>query len=139
MLENETAFPLGPGLALVGVGDPWSGRFHPERAMMSLNETVPRLVLSHQPDTFEPLAEYRCDLVLSGHTHGGQVRLPVIGAILPWIARVVRTVLPKHIVSKVSGEGRRGGEGRGFFGKCFGILGFMCVCMCVCVCVCVCA
>ncbi|MBA4379844.1 MAG: hypothetical protein C0393_04030, partial [Anaerolinea sp.] len=40
----------------------------------------PRLLLVHNPDFTEMLPEGRIDLALSGHTHGGQVRLPFVGA-----------------------------------------------------------
>lgn len=40
----------------------------------------PRLLLVHNPDFTEMLPEGRIDLALCGHTHGGQVRLPFIGA-----------------------------------------------------------
>ncbi len=40
----------------------------------------PRLLLVHNPDFVEMLPEGRIDLALCGHTHGGQVRLPLIGA-----------------------------------------------------------
>jgi len=42
---------------------------------------TPRIVLSHVPDV-APEAAYRgMEVVLAGHTHGGQVRLPILGAI----------------------------------------------------------
>ena len=40
-----------------------------------------RILLSHSPDQFRWAREHRFDLMLAGHTHGGQVRLPLIGAI----------------------------------------------------------
>lgn len=40
----------------------------------------PRLLLVHNPDFTEMLPEGRIDLALCGHTHGGQVRLPLAGA-----------------------------------------------------------
>ena len=40
----------------------------------------PRLLLVHNPDFAEMLPEGRVDLALCGHTHGGQVRLPLLGA-----------------------------------------------------------
>ncbi len=40
----------------------------------------PRLLLVHNPDFTEMLPEGRVDLALCGHTHGGQVQLPLVGA-----------------------------------------------------------
>jgi hypothetical protein len=42
---------------------------------------TPRIVLSHTPDAVEEAARRGIDLVLAGHTHGGQVRLPFLGAL----------------------------------------------------------
>lgn len=39
------------------------------------------VLLFHRPELFEVYAGYGIDLVLSGHTHGGQARLPLVGAI----------------------------------------------------------
>lgn len=39
------------------------------------------IVLAHQPDTFNFIKDYQIDLMLCGHSHNGQVRLPFIGAI----------------------------------------------------------
>jgi hypothetical protein len=44
------------------------------------------LLVSHNPDFAETITDWRVGLVLSGHTHGGQVKLPIVGApILPSI------------------------------------------------------
>ncbi len=41
-----------------------------------------RVLLSHYPDMARQLHEHRFDLILSGHSHGGQIRLPFIGALI---------------------------------------------------------
>lgn len=42
-----------------------------------------KVLLCHRPDSFDSAANKGIDLMLSGHTHGGQVRLPIFGALLP--------------------------------------------------------
>src|SRR5262249_23434681 len=64
---------------LTGVADLWSRACDPAQAFANVPHNVPRIVLAHNPWTVEQLRDYRFDLVLSGHTHGGQVRLPGIG------------------------------------------------------------
>lgn len=79
VLWNQVAYPLGTDLAIVGLADYWSSHFQPAPVFAQISGTVPRLVLSHNPDTAEVLQQWRVDLQLSGHTHGGQVLLPGIG------------------------------------------------------------
>ena len=73
----------GESLCVAGVGDLWTDRVSFSDAFRGVPSDMPRVLLSHNPDVAENIAErYRVDVMLSGHTHGGQVRLPVIGA--PW-------------------------------------------------------
>ncbi|SEH05729.1 metallophosphoesterase [Candidatus Venteria ishoeyi] len=44
-----------------------------DKAYQQLDTTLPTLVLAHQPKMILEMADYRCDLMLSGHTHGGQI------------------------------------------------------------------
>jgi hypothetical protein len=72
------------GLCLAGVGDLWEDQCLYDAALGGIPGGMPRVLLSHNPDVAEEFAfldsGHRVDLMLSGHTHGGQVRLPVIGA-----------------------------------------------------------
>ncbi len=74
--------PVARSLCVGGVGDLWEGRVDVEAALGGVDPATPRLLLSHNPDVAERLPERgpRVDLLLSGHTHGGQVRLPLVGA-----------------------------------------------------------
>ena len=66
-------------LHLIGVEDLWSRVCDLERAFAGVSAVLPRIVLAHNPRAVEFLAGERCDLMLSGHTHGGQVNLPLLG------------------------------------------------------------
>lgn len=41
-----------------------------------------KILLLHTPDTFDKVKQYNFDLVLAGHSHNGQIRLPFIGSII---------------------------------------------------------
>jgi len=64
---------------LVGVADLWSRRCDIGRAFAGLSPEIPCITLAHNPRTVERLQGRRCDLMLSGHTHGGQVNWPGVG------------------------------------------------------------
>lgn len=67
-------------LNLVGLGDLWAGDFQTETAFGKTSPTDATIVLSHNPDTKEALKNHSWQIMLSGHTHGGQFRMPLIGA-----------------------------------------------------------
>ena len=69
-------------LNLVGLGDLWSGSFDPGAAFCTAptpQAPSATVLLSHNPDSKDVLLAHPWDLMLSGHTHGGQLRLPLIG------------------------------------------------------------
>jgi uncharacterized protein len=94
ILWDEIVYPLGERLALVGLRDYWSPRFRPAPIMNQLPPDVPRIVLSHNPDSAHILRNWRVDLQLSGHTHGGQIVLPGLGPVLARI-KALQQRLPK--------------------------------------------
>jgi predicted MPP superfamily phosphohydrolase len=71
----------GVVVELVGLGDYWAGDTKPEAAFAMAAQEQPdyRIVLSHNPDSKGLLAAYEWDLMLCGHTHGGQLSLPFLG------------------------------------------------------------
>lgn len=63
-------------LNICGLGEYSLGRFDPQMAFKNYLKEYPGIVLSHHPDSLHQLKQYPGDLILSGHTHGGQVNLP---------------------------------------------------------------
>jgi uncharacterized protein len=99
VLRNESV-PLERGGAVVdlaGVDDLWSRACDLDRAYRGHEPARPRLVLAHNPQTVRHLGGRRCDLMLSGHTHGGQVDWPGLGRVtLGRTARRLAAGLYRH-------------------------------------------
>lgn len=75
----------GDRLWLLGSGDfIRDRRYDLNERLAGLPVDEPRLVLAHNPDSADLPREHRVDLMLCGHTHGGQIRVPRLGApVLP--------------------------------------------------------
>ncbi len=80
LLRNEALDWQAPGgahLRLVGLGDWNEGDEAPERCLPPKGQAGPPvLLLSHDPESRHLLQEYGWNLMLSGHTHGGQLGIP---------------------------------------------------------------
>lgn len=63
----------GARLVVAGIDDRYTGKADLERTLEGRPPGAPTLLLSHYPDFFEEAARRGVDLVLSGHTHGGQL------------------------------------------------------------------
>jgi hypothetical protein len=75
VLQRDSAL-----LAIGGIGDLQCDAIDFARTFAAVPAAVPRVVLSHDPDVFAFWPEeVRLDLMLAGHTHGGQAWLPVLG------------------------------------------------------------
>jgi predicted MPP superfamily phosphohydrolase len=68
-------------LWIAGVDDLWWGADDLASALRSVPPRDPKILLCHNPTGIREAADHGVDLVLSGHTHGGQVRLPVVGSV----------------------------------------------------------
>jgi uncharacterized protein len=77
-LENAHVMLPAPrnGVALVGIGDRASQGAEPETALAGVRGGA--LCFTHSPDIFPRLPD-TCALTIAGHTHGGQVWLPLLG------------------------------------------------------------
>lgn len=81
VLHNHSAdLAVGDSrLRITGLGDAWAGEFHPDQAFVAGGTVHGRVALSHNPDTKDALLAHPWELLLCGHTHGGQVALPFLG------------------------------------------------------------
>lgn len=68
-------------LALLGIDEVYRGEPDIDAAFSGIPEHVPRLGLSHHPDIIDQI-DRRIDLLLCGHTHGGQIRFPFFGSVV---------------------------------------------------------
>ncbi|HUD71548.1 MAG TPA: metallophosphoesterase [Dongiaceae bacterium] len=91
VLHNRSV-PLGAGgatpapLRLAGIDDRHAGRPDLDAALAGIPPGAPVILLSHNPDVLFEAAARGVGLVLSGHTHGGQIRIPG----LPVLVRMSR-------------------------------------------------
>jgi uncharacterized protein len=65
----------GRTLQFVGVGDYWTGELRSARAFSGAHRMLPTILLAHNPDSKDEVGDQSWSLMLSGHTHGGQVRI----------------------------------------------------------------
>jgi uncharacterized protein len=73
---------------LAGVDDVLERRADLDATLHHIPADEPVILLAHEPDYADHVAHYSVDLQLSGHSHGGQVRIPFVGALyLPGLAK----------------------------------------------------
>jgi uncharacterized protein len=75
-------------IVIVGIDDLWSRRAEPARAFGDVRSDECTIVLAHNPDTALYTRHLRPGVMLSGHTHGGVVRIPFYGSPLKSILRI---------------------------------------------------
>ena len=77
--RSEVVRVRDQSVRFAGVPDLWSERVDGDLAFGDVSADDPAILLAHNPDTKDTLADRPWDLMLSGHTHGGQVVLPILG------------------------------------------------------------
>jgi len=83
LVDQHSRVACGDGTLIVaGLNSAWGGRPSWGRASQGITPTERALLLMHEPDFANRVStDGRIALQLSGHTHGGQIRLPGIGAL----------------------------------------------------------
>jgi len=83
VLRNQH-MQVGPGdcsIQLIGIDDPATFRDETEEVLEKLPREGMRILMCHSPDGIRPAIREKVPLILTGHTHGGQIRLPFVGAL----------------------------------------------------------
>jgi predicted MPP superfamily phosphohydrolase len=79
--EGRRVTKNGASLWIAGCDSAWAGHADMHAAMSGKRPDEACLALIHEPDLAFEARELGSDLILAGHTHGGQVRLPLVGAL----------------------------------------------------------
>jgi hypothetical protein len=74
----------GKAVNIAGLDDPVSGKADLDRTLGTVDSNHPTILLSHSPQIFDKASTREVDLILSGHTHGGQL----------FITRYLRKIFP---------------------------------------------
>jgi predicted MPP superfamily phosphohydrolase len=80
--ENYSLEVHGCRVFIVGVDDLWSRCAQPSRAFRGIEPDDCTILLAHNPDTAPYVYHFKPGVMLSGHTHGGLLRIPFYGSLV---------------------------------------------------------
>ena len=85
VLRNEHVIipVVDESMVLAGIDDIWTAHADIDAAFANLTPESPLILLVHNPSIIDKPQSHAAHLIVAGHTHGGQIRLPWIGPIPP--------------------------------------------------------
>lgn len=93
--ETEEIKSGRDSLLIHGLDDPVTGRANIRKAMQDFDPAKVNILLTHTVDVFLDIGEGEIDLSFSGHSHGGQICMPLLGPV------VIHTVFGRHYAAGI--------------------------------------
>lgn len=82
ILHNRNVGWPDKNIKIIGTGDAYTYTDNLDEAMKGITEKTFNLMLSHSPNIIEREGLTAIDLIICGHTHGGQIRVPLVGSLI---------------------------------------------------------